>query len=247
MEMTLPDGEALQGEYSVVAGDSLSVGNAFGTAYGLGDASSVSATSMCLKMAGSGAGQASLFGNRGTSFHCEFVNNNMKGHGYENADRPRAEFIPWSITRSTQGGRLGWRGMPADGARAGRRSRALKAPSRCRARRSAAACVPLADELFRLTPTAVEQGIRRHRGLAGFALAHDENQRRDRLARMLAVGPHHVDLRLAAAAGIARFTLAKRLQVGIAARLGSSLSTGGLRCHSAPRLARRLRGAMAGR
>jgi hypothetical protein len=32
----MPDGEVLRGEYSVVANGSVSVGSAFGTAYGLG-------------------------------------------------------------------------------------------------------------------------------------------------------------------------------------------------------------------
>ena len=80
MEMSLPDGEALQGEYSIVAGGAVSFGSASGTAYGRGGFSSISGTSTGFMMAGSGQGQASAFGNRGTSFHCEFLNNNMTGH-----------------------------------------------------------------------------------------------------------------------------------------------------------------------
>jgi len=66
MEITMPDGEELQGEYSIVAGGSVSVGNAFGAANSLGGPSSASATSFGLAMGGSGKGQASLFGNHGT-------------------------------------------------------------------------------------------------------------------------------------------------------------------------------------
>lgn len=82
MDIAMPDGEALQGEYSIVAGGSVNFGSVFGTVYGRGGLSSVSGTSTGFAMAGSGEGHASLFGNRGTSVHCEFLNNNLTGHGY---------------------------------------------------------------------------------------------------------------------------------------------------------------------
>jgi len=78
LELTMPDGELLQGEYSIVAGGAVGVGNAYassGSASGFGTFSSIA-------MAGSGNGMASLYGNRGTSLHCEFQNNNLTGHGY---------------------------------------------------------------------------------------------------------------------------------------------------------------------
>ncbi len=81
-EVVMPDGESLQGEYSIVAGGSVSFGNIFGTIYGRGGPLIGTGTSSGITMAGSGEGQASLFGNRGTSLQCEFLNNNMTGHGY---------------------------------------------------------------------------------------------------------------------------------------------------------------------
>jgi hypothetical protein len=80
--MTMPDGEFLQGEYSIVSGGSVSFGSIFGTVYGRGGSVSGSGTSSGFTMAGSGQGAASLYGNRGTSVQCEFLNNNMMGHGY---------------------------------------------------------------------------------------------------------------------------------------------------------------------
>jgi hypothetical protein len=64
-EMTMPDGEVLQGEYSIVADGSISFGSIFGTVYGRGGAVSGSGMSSGFTIAGSGQGAASLYGNRG--------------------------------------------------------------------------------------------------------------------------------------------------------------------------------------
>jgi hypothetical protein len=81
-ETTMPDGEILQGEYSIVFNGSVSFGSIFGTVYGPGGVASGSGTSTSFTMAGEGQGSASLAGNRGTSMQCEFLNANMTGHGY---------------------------------------------------------------------------------------------------------------------------------------------------------------------
>jgi hypothetical protein len=82
MEITMPDGEFLSGEYSIVFDSSVGFGSIFATVYGSGGARSGSGISSNFSMSGSGQGSASLFGNRGTSVQCEFLNNNMTGHGY---------------------------------------------------------------------------------------------------------------------------------------------------------------------
>src|SRR5271156_4045426 len=61
---------------SIVSGDSANFGNIFGTVYGRGGSVSGIGTSSGFTVAGSGQGAASLYGNRGTSVECEFLNNN---------------------------------------------------------------------------------------------------------------------------------------------------------------------------
>jgi hypothetical protein len=81
-ELTMPDGEILQGEYSIVTGGSIGFGNIFSTVYGSrGFASGIGTVSGSSISAG-GEGSASLYGSKGTSMQCEFRNNNMTGHGY---------------------------------------------------------------------------------------------------------------------------------------------------------------------
>jgi hypothetical protein len=81
-EVTMPDGELLQGEYSIVFDSSASFGSIFATVYGPGGMGSENGTSSSFTMAGKDEGSASLYGNRGTSVQCEFLNANMTGHGY---------------------------------------------------------------------------------------------------------------------------------------------------------------------
>ena len=82
MELAMPDGELLQGEYSIVAGGGVAVGNTIGSVYGAHGSLTSTGTGIGVAMSAGGNGQASLYGNRGTSMHCEFANNNMTGHGY---------------------------------------------------------------------------------------------------------------------------------------------------------------------
>jgi hypothetical protein len=82
LEITTPDGEHLQGEYSIVSGGSVGFGNIFATAYGAGGSASANGITTSVVMSGSGQGSAVLAGDRGTSIQCEFLNNNLTGHGY---------------------------------------------------------------------------------------------------------------------------------------------------------------------
>ena len=66
----MPDGEVLKGEYSLVRGGAVGFGTIYGRAY-------TAAT-----VPGGSPGQASLFGDRGTSMQCEVYNDNFSGHGY---------------------------------------------------------------------------------------------------------------------------------------------------------------------
>jgi hypothetical protein len=78
----MPNGEILEGEYSIVAGGSIGFGNVFSSVYGRGGYASGVGTASSFSMSASGEGSASLYGPQGTSIQCEFVNNNMTGHGY---------------------------------------------------------------------------------------------------------------------------------------------------------------------
>jgi hypothetical protein len=80
-KVTMPDGEVLQGEYSVVFDGSMGFGTIFGTVYGPGGSRSVIGTSTNVSIAGKGQGFASL-SSGSTSMQCEFLNANMTGHGY---------------------------------------------------------------------------------------------------------------------------------------------------------------------
>ena len=80
-KITMPDGEILLGEYSIVFGGSVGFGSILATAYGPGGTTSINGTSASVKIDGRGEGSASLVGDRGTSAQCEFLNANMTGHG----------------------------------------------------------------------------------------------------------------------------------------------------------------------
>jgi hypothetical protein len=82
MDVSMPGGEHLQGEYSIVFDGSAGFGSIFGTVYGSGGSASVSGTTADYSIAGKGEGEASLAGDRGTSMQCEFLNANFTGHGY---------------------------------------------------------------------------------------------------------------------------------------------------------------------
>jgi hypothetical protein len=78
----MPDGEVLQGEYSIVFGGAVGFGSMIGSVYGPNGGASVNGTSANVSIQGKGEGEASLVGNRGTTMQCEFLNANMTGHGF---------------------------------------------------------------------------------------------------------------------------------------------------------------------
>lgn len=82
MTVTLPSGEILNGEYSVVSGGSIGFGNVYGQVYSQGHVATGYATSNSFSMSGSGKGMASLFGDKGSVMTCEFLANNFSGHGH---------------------------------------------------------------------------------------------------------------------------------------------------------------------
>ena len=82
IEIEAPDGEKFQGQYSIVFGGSVGFGSILATASGAGGSATASGFSTNVAISGSGQGSAMLSGDRGTSIQCEFLNNNMTGHGY---------------------------------------------------------------------------------------------------------------------------------------------------------------------
>jgi hypothetical protein len=84
MDVSMPDGERLAGEYSIVPEGSVSIGfgSVFTTVYGSHAAASGGGTTRAFAFPAGGQGVASLFGSKGTTLECEFLNSNMTGHGY---------------------------------------------------------------------------------------------------------------------------------------------------------------------
>ena len=84
IDISLPTGELIEGEYSIVSDGSISTGfgNIFTTVYGPSGSVSGTATTSAFSFPAGGQGVASLYGRAGTSLQCEFMNNNMTGHGY---------------------------------------------------------------------------------------------------------------------------------------------------------------------
>jgi hypothetical protein len=91
LNATLPSGERLQGEYSIVFNSSVSFGSVFASVYGGGEIGSANAMTTGFAMSGEGYGSASLVGDKGTSIQCEFKNNNLTGHGYGACKRADGE------------------------------------------------------------------------------------------------------------------------------------------------------------
>lgn len=79
---TMPDGEILTGEATVVRGGSMGFGTIFASVYGAGGSAAGSGISTSYNIPGGSPGMASLFGTKGTSMECEFYNDNFSGHGY---------------------------------------------------------------------------------------------------------------------------------------------------------------------
>lgn len=81
IEIPMPDGELLKGEYSVVRGGAMGFGNIYGAVYGAGGSASFSGSSNSYVIPGGSPGMASAFGEKGTAMQCEFYNDNFSGHG----------------------------------------------------------------------------------------------------------------------------------------------------------------------
>lgn len=81
VSVTMPDGEVLVGRYSVNMGGSASFGSLYTSVYGSRGYASASGFGSAFSMPNSSGGMADLIGPRGTTAHCEFVNNNWGGHG----------------------------------------------------------------------------------------------------------------------------------------------------------------------
>ncbi len=81
LELKMPDGELLKGEYSTVENASASFGTIYASVYGTGGSAQGSATAVGLHQPGSTVGMASAFGNQGTRLECEYFVNNRSGKG----------------------------------------------------------------------------------------------------------------------------------------------------------------------
>ena len=81
IEMTA-DGENFKGDYSIVFGGSVGFGNIFASAMGTQGAVTANGLATSVSIPNEGQGVALLIGDQGTTIQCEFLNNNMFGHGY---------------------------------------------------------------------------------------------------------------------------------------------------------------------
>jgi len=82
VEITMPDGERVKGEYSIVRQGTMGFGSIVTSVFGPDGSTSASAFRNNYSIQGGSPGIASLFGSRGTHMSCEFYNDNMSGHGY---------------------------------------------------------------------------------------------------------------------------------------------------------------------
>jgi hypothetical protein len=79
--MTLPSGEMLVGRYSINVGGSMGFGSLYASVYGSGGSAFGSATTTSFAIPNGSPGIADVISPQGTTAHCEFMNNNMVGHG----------------------------------------------------------------------------------------------------------------------------------------------------------------------
>ena len=84
MDVVMPYGERVTGDYSIVAEGSVSVGfgSIFTIVYGSHGAASGGGTTRAFAFPAGGQGVASLFGSKGTTLECEFLDSNKTRHGY---------------------------------------------------------------------------------------------------------------------------------------------------------------------
>jgi hypothetical protein len=80
--MSLPDGQLLQGRYSISHGGSMGVGSVYASVYGPGGSASGSGVQTSMSFSGQGFGEADMISPQGTTAHCEFLNDNFNGHGH---------------------------------------------------------------------------------------------------------------------------------------------------------------------
>jgi hypothetical protein len=81
IEIALPDGELLKGEYSLVRGGTMGFGNVYGSVYGSGSSATFNGSANSYVIPGGSPGMASAFGGHGITMQCEFYNDNFSGHG----------------------------------------------------------------------------------------------------------------------------------------------------------------------
>jgi hypothetical protein len=80
--MSLPDGQFLEGRYSISARGGFGVGSVYATVYGPGGSASGSAIDTSTFVSREGFGEADMISALGTTAHCEFLNDNFNGHGH---------------------------------------------------------------------------------------------------------------------------------------------------------------------
>ena len=70
------------GKYSIgVRGVAVGFGRVYGAVYGIDGSASVSGSSQSHVVPAGSSGMAALFGPKGTTMECEFLNDNGSGHG----------------------------------------------------------------------------------------------------------------------------------------------------------------------
>jgi hypothetical protein len=82
VEMMMPDGEALKGDYSMVRRGAIGFGSIVGSLFGPDGSTSASTFRGNYSIQGGSPGIASVFGSKGTHMSCEFYKDNLSGHGY---------------------------------------------------------------------------------------------------------------------------------------------------------------------
>jgi len=81
ISLVLPSGEVLNGRYSINVGGAVGFGSLYGSVYGRGGYATGAAQGAAFSMPNSSPGVADMIGPKGTTAHCEFMNNNLGGHG----------------------------------------------------------------------------------------------------------------------------------------------------------------------
>jgi hypothetical protein len=78
---TLPNGEVLKGELTLLRGGSVGLSSTFASVAGAGGTAAGSAASVSSETPGTSPGTISMFGDRGTGLLCEMMNDNTTAHG----------------------------------------------------------------------------------------------------------------------------------------------------------------------